>query len=275
MFIVSRTVKLMLDGGLSLGCRDKLFTGATRFMTLLFVLGGQDPQKMVISDSILKRLTQSDIKGTKLVAMPGKKFASAYKDIKAGRITVAHKSAVAIMLGTNDIDNVVYSQFGPVGYKLQVKNHHAPPHPVTMQDVVRDFDTLVQCVRQLNPEGTIVIVAVVPRKGDWPWSKDLVIELNDHMQVWCCGQQQEGNNAIFVPSYKFFLRAGLPKPEYYAWDGIHLSNEGLRRIRQALQQALSEASLRRGGFWRRKPEGRGNPRESRKRVEQGNLIVFQ
>ena len=154
------------------------------------------------------------------------------------------------MVGTNDVDNVVYSLYGPVGYKLKVRNHHAPKTPVSLEDIKADFDNMVDFIRDFIPCGTIVVVAVIPRPGDWAWSQELVIQFNDHMQIRCCKEQAIGRQAIFVPTYKFFLKGGPPVARYFVWDGIHLSGLGLKRIKQALQQALSEAAFGTGDFGR-------------------------
>ena len=87
---------------------------------------------MVISDSMLRKLQDTDIKDTKIEARPGSRFATMYKTIRTGRIAVMGYKVVCMMLGTNDIDNIVYSQYGPVGYKLKMKNHHAPDKEVTL-----------------------------------------------------------------------------------------------------------------------------------------------
>ena len=145
---------------------------------------------------------------------------------------------------------------------------------MSFQDICQDFELLVDHIRDILPFVTIVVSSIIPRLGDWEWSKGWVIKMNDYMQVWCCEQQQQGRSAIFVPAYKFFLKEGRPMPIYYAWDGIHLSDMGLRRIKQALQQALGQSNLAVGGRWKRMPQGWGKPTLRRKRKVVGNNIVF-
>ena len=172
------------------------------------------------------------------------------------------------------IDRAVYSTFGPVGYKRFMRNHHAPEHVVTLDSVKTDFINLIEQVRYQNPSACIVPLAVIPRLDDWSWSKSFYIELNDFIQRWCCDQQSQGSKAIFVTSYSLLLKKGEPVSDYYKWDGIHLSEKGLLRVKQCIQQAISSKNICKGGEWKRKPQGWGNPSGKRRRVVKGNLIVF-
>ena len=54
---------------------------------LIFV-GEREPSKMIISDSMLKRLRDSDFKDVKLEARPGRKLAEAYKEVRTGTVSV-------------------------------------------------------------------------------------------------------------------------------------------------------------------------------------------
>ena len=140
-----------------------------------------------------------------------------------------------------------------------------------MDSVKADFFRLMDTVRSLNPQATISIFGLLPKLGDWAWSKALCIETNDYLQVWCCEQVAEGRRAIF-PSYMFFQKGGEPLRVYYRWDGVHLSNKGLARAKQFLQQALADSNIERGGVWKH-PAGRAIPGLRTPKV-QGNLIFF-
>lgn len=234
-----------------------------------------DNRKLILSDSLLRRLQDSDFKNTKLVSKPGARFDTFSREIQQGRIDLAPYSTIVLLVGTNNIDNLVYSKYGPVGYKLYAKNHHAPPTPVTMDSIIQQFLALVQRIREVVPLATVIVTAVIPRKGDWKWSGTHSFTLNNVMQSWCCQQQLQGNKAIFIPSYKFFTKRGQLRQELYSGDGIHLSDKGLKVIRQAVQQAMSDTSLSSGGFWRKQPMGWGRPKRIREPRQVGNLIVYE
>ena len=145
---------------------------------------------------------------------------------------------------------------------------------------IKDFHSLMNTVKAKNPQATIVICVSIPRLGSWAWSKPFSLELNDYLQQWCCAQVGHGNKAIFAPTHAFFQKNGLPLRGLYRWDGVHLSDaglqrirQGLQRIRQCLQQALSDSNLDRAGAWKRQPVGRPGPCFHSRKVR-GNLFVF-
>ena len=188
-----------------------------------FVVGRE---KLVLSSSLLRHLDRNAINNCKIIPRPGKTYRTMDEEIRRGKINIANFKVIAFLLGTNDIDGAVYCKYGIVGYNRQYRKPILPKRFVDMDSVKNDFLRLMDTVRTLNSQATILILGLLPRLGDWVWSKALCIELNDFLQVWCCEQIAEGRRAIFFPSYKFFQKGGEPLREYYRWDGVHLSNEG-------------------------------------------------
>ena len=231
------------------------------------------PQKLVLSSSLLRHLDSRALNNCKIVPRPGKTYSSMNREIRQGKIKIGGFNTIAFLLGTNDIDSAVYCKFGVVGYKKRYRKPIIPKQFVDMDTVKRDFLSLMDTVRSFNSTATIVICGLLPRLGDWAWSKEFSFDMNNFLQVWCCQQVAKGGRAIFFPSYKFFQKHGKPSPTYYRWDGVHLSDEGLRRAKQFLQQALSNSNLNRGGVWKRRPAGRQVPGLRTPKVR-GNLIVF-
>ena len=224
----------------------------------------------------MRRLELGAIKDCYIAAKPGAKCATLSQQIESGKIDITGYAIIGLLIGTNDIDNVVYSEFGPVGYKVNCKNHHAPAKPVSMNDVLQNFVRLLQVVGAANPNAVLVVLALIPRLGDWDWSYPFTLQFNDFIQKLCCQGKMGNNRLIFAPTYKFFLSQGAPVVSYYAWDGIHLSQEGLKRVRQCAQQALADGNIKCKGHWKRKPQGRGQaPEAKRRRLMQGNNVVFQ
>ena len=218
-------------------------------------------------------MDKSAIKNCRIIPRPGKTFWTMNIEIKQGKIKVQGYKVIAFLLGTNDVDGVVSCKFGVVGHKRKYRNPIMPRRFTDMNSIINDFHSLMNTVKARNPQATIVICGSIPRLGDWAWSKPFSLELNDYLQQWCCAQVEDGNKAIFAPTHAFFQKSGLPLPDLYRWDGVHLSDAGLQRIRQCLQQALSDSNLDRGGAWKRRPVGRPGPC-FRSRKVRGNLIVF-
>ena len=223
---------------------------------------------------MLRRLGSRDIKDCDILARPGKTFRTLKFDIQAGRICLKDYSVIGLLVGTNDIDNMVYCRFGAVGYKVRRKNHHAPNRHVNIDSVKADFHDLINVVRSVNDKAVLVLVAVIPRLGDWQWSKEYAIQVNDMMQRWCCAEVEKGKNTIFAPIYKGFIKGGVPDRRFYARDEIHLSVLGISRLRHFLRMAMSNDNIKKGGSWKRQPLGWGQPSGKRRRVQVGNLVTY-
>ena len=227
---------------------------------------------------LLKKLPEDAIKDCKIVPRPGKKIHSLCKELREGQIDIDGYEVIGLLIGTNDISDWVVCEHGLVGYRTKLKWCHVPRKTVTWDMVLANFGRLMETIRQLNSSATIVMSSIIPTPGDWEWSKEACIELSDHIQRWCCEQQESDIPCIFTPTHKFFMKNGKPVMEYFGWDGVHLSESGLGRVRQSLQQALSDKNQTAKGKWRRRPEGRGvGPTEIkrlRKGKVSGNRIVF-
>ena len=117
-------------------------------------------------------------------------------------------------------------------------------------------------------------------QGRKHWSREFSLELNHFLQKWCCVQVKEGNRAIFAPSYKVFFFfffffskqwQAVAWPLQVGWE--RLSNVGLQRSKQCLQQALSDSNFERGAAWKRRSAGRPGPCFHPCKVR-GSLIIF-
>ena len=123
-----------------------------------------------------------------------------------------------------------------------------PKRFTDMNSITKDFFTLMNTVKALNPQATIVICGSIPRLWDWAWSREFSLELNDFLQEWCCAQVKDGNRAIFAPSFKVFLKEwqAVAWPLQVGWGAfIHgrLACSGLNSLRlQSWKRRSLEAS---------------------------------
>ena len=126
------------------------------------------------------------ISNCKIIPRPGKTYSSMNREIRQGKIKVSGFETIAFLLGTNDIDGAGYCKFGIVGYKKRYCKPIIPKQLVDMDTVKRDFLNLMDTVRSFNSTATIVICGLLPRLGDWAWSKEFSFDMNNFLQVWCC-----------------------------------------------------------------------------------------
>ena len=229
----------------------------------------------MLSDSLLRKLPTSSIKNCVIIPRPGKNFYSMRVEIEKNFIDISKCKVIGLLIGTNDISDWVFCQHGRVGYRENLKWFPVPKVEVTWDRILKNIEAFIDAIRVKNPGAVLVISSIIPRLGDWEWSRDACIALSDSVQEWCCKQQAQGLSVIFTPTHKFFLKNGKPMPELFWKDGIHLSAAGLGRVRQSLQQALSDSNLQMGGAWKRRPQGRGpSPGNVRTGVRVGNNIMF-
>ena len=231
-------------------------------------------RKLMIGSSLLKQVDTNAIKNCSVIPRPGKTFRSMTLEIHSNKLSIEGVDILGILLGTNDLSDLVYCRFGLVGSKKLFKHPILPKSFVDMAKIQLDFLWLIDTIRQKNPGVTLVICGTLPRLGDWYWSREPSFALNAFLEKWVRQQAAAGHQALYVPAYKFFQKNGLPCREYYKWDGVHLSAKGGARLTQCLQQALSDANIRRGGVWKRRSLDQLKSTGMRIRKVSGNLVVF-
>ena len=99
-----------------------------------------------------------------------------------------------------------------------------------MTDFIAYFQKLVYIEREVNNHAIKVLVAVVPRSGDWRWRKQYFIQVYDEMQKRCCSECSSGRQAFFVQTYHMFIAFGDTQREFYTLVCIHLSNVGFTTL---------------------------------------------
>ena len=72
-------------------------------------------------------------------------------EIQQGKIKVHGYRVIAYLLGTNDVDAVVSCMFGVVGHKLKYRRPIMPKRFTDMNSITKDFLTLMNTVKALNP----------------------------------------------------------------------------------------------------------------------------
>ena len=158
----------------------------------------------MISDSLLRRLPDDAIKDCSIVARLGKTFRTLRRELENGLVSIKDFEVIGLLIGTNDVSDLVFCRYGMVGYREKLKWCPAPRQEVTWEVVNENFGRLMGAVRDLNHTAVLVISGIIPRPGDWQLSREWCVALSDWMQQWCCEQQRLGKPVIFSPTYKFF-----------------------------------------------------------------------
>lgn len=154
----------------------------------------------IISDSMAKYVT--GINSTKVVPFPGINVSRLTNKIRNGVVDMKSKYVI-LHVGTNDVNTL------------------------TASEICSSFNDLITTIRQ-NYGCKILISSILPRPIDFEVNGMKIKEINKALERLCKERQIQ-----FVPSYRPFLKEGLPRRDLFAiWDGgLHLNLEGTRRLR--------------------------------------------
>ena len=161
------------------------------------------------------------VKDARVLSLPFSTVGQLTGEIASGTVQVCGFETLLVHVGTHDI---------PSPFSGSVKS---------IASIVADFEALFSVIRSLNPSCMIVFSAILPRPVDHLHSWYRVQQVNHGLRSLCFRK----SNVVFNPSYKFFVSHGLPVPQYFSMDSLHLSQPGVSRLRQAFQQALSPVNL--------------------------------
>lgn len=99
--------------------------------------------------------------------------------------------------------------------------------------VFGDFVALVTRIRESLPEARIAFIACAPNPARWR-IVDKVKEFNELARDYCAG-----HNLTFINVFPLMLGAdGLPKPDIFREDRLHMNAKGYAIWRQAVAPAL-------------------------------------
>ena len=131
-----------------------------------------DPHKVMISDSLLRKLPEDAIKDCRIIPRPGKNFETLRQELLNGQIKIVDYDVIGLLIGTNDISDWVVGEYGLVGYRQGLKWCHVPRKIVSWDSVWQNFLNLMITVQDLNPAACLVVSGIIPRLGDWQWSRE-------------------------------------------------------------------------------------------------------
>ncbi len=223
--------------------------------------------KLIVSDSICKRLNDGEVKNTGVAPFSGKKASDMIEKVLNDTLNIRDYKAVLWHFGTNDIYEVL---FGPWHLRRSENRfRHAWP---SVQDVRNTFTTLMDCVRDKNREGKMLWSSILPRVEEFEQTHSVIEQINDHIQQQCCRRK----GFIYVQSYKYFIdkRSKLPVRTYFGVvDWLHPNAAGVFRLKKCFQQALSDKNLATECHWKRRPSGKP-VQQLRQPVVRGASIQF-
>ena len=103
-----------------------------------------------------------------------------------------------------------------------------------LADIRQDFRDLLQAIRSTKNQLRVVFSCILPRPSDFPHTQSKVLELNDWLRFWA---SREG--LALIDAYRIFAFGHTGVREDLFFDGLHLSESGLIRLRSKFRQVLT------------------------------------
>ncbi len=118
-------------------------------------------------------------------------------------VNINSPSAVVVFCGTNDI---------------------RPDAAAKPEALLKTYQSFVERIRIATPELPVYFVGITPSPRRWSvW--DVAQQTNDLIHVWSASQ----SNLYFIDTGASLLgNDGVPDPENYIFDGLHLSEKGYK-----------------------------------------------
>lgn len=99
--------------------------------------------------------------------------------------------------------------------------------------VTKDFVDFEKAVHAQLPKTTILFIAIKPSPSRWKFEKE-VREANRSIQAYC----EKGSNLRFLNIFPLILNAdGLPRPDLFVADQLHLNSTGYQISAKALRES--------------------------------------
>lgn len=106
---------------------------------------------------------------------------------------------------------------------------------VSSQQILAAFTTLVNQMRQNNPDMIILVAQIIPVAPDsCPECPQRTIDFNNAIPAWAKGLSTSRSPVIVVDHWKEF------SPPTDTWDGVHPNDSGIRKIADRWYGPLSE-----------------------------------
>jgi lysophospholipase L1-like esterase len=164
--------------------------------------------RLIIGDSILKNIRY--VRDCNTISLSGAKIDELSRFLFFHTSILNNTECILIHCGTNNIN----------------KN--------TPSEIVSKLESLINKIKETNPTLTILLSAILPRPIDNTTTGESVKYVNMELKKLCPLW-----GVCFVASYKMMFRRGTPVEAYYQ-DGLHLNENGTRRLRQYFSQRLAD-----------------------------------
>ena len=99
------------------------------------------------------------------------------------------------------------------------------------------FQSIINTIRSVNQNITILISAIIPRPWDFERRNDIRMIYNKLLQNF-----NSQSDVFYIPTYRPFLdKSKSPIEDYFMPDGLHLSKKGTEQLKSFFQDKIDKA----------------------------------
>ena len=168
------------------------------------------------------------------IVLPGCTINALTYKISSGEVNIVKYKYITLLIGTNDLA----PKFIWKSYKRQIKEGktglNLPIHsPNAIPVIIGAYANLIKVIKSLNPNCTLISLAILPRPYDHHRNKGHHVQVNKQLSSLCIREQ-----VVFMKTSNAFISFGYQKSELFL-DGLHLSKKGNRKLNSLISNKVN------------------------------------
>ena len=211
---------------------------------LSFLFVGTQKNSLILADSLTKGFFE--MSNTEVITRRGGTPQKAIDFIRSKPHLVSNYKVIVLHVGTNWLGSKeewglylqkVNSKINSEEFETRLRELNPPPAAGNARNFLAVYHELIDQIRRLNPNATILVSSIIPRLWDQNRRHLVRISYNNILKSF-----NKQPNVYFIPSYKpfFDLNKNL-KTELFEQDGLLLSNNGAVVLRTFFCEKIDKA----------------------------------
>ena len=213
-------------------------------MSTLVIFTDPRPKSVVIADSLTKDFFH--MKNTKVITERGGTPQKALEFIREFPHAIKGYKVIILHVGTNWLSGIpewklylkmVNLRISREEYDAQISALNPPPAVGKATKFRETYQKLIDLVKEINKEATILVSSIIPRL--WDQERRHLVRKSYNNILHNFGEQ---DRVFFIPSYRPFFDCNRNlKSNLFNRDGLHLSDKGATVLRTYFCDRIDKA----------------------------------
>ena len=183
---------------------------------------------------------------TRVITRRGGTPEKAIDFIKSRPSIVSGYQVIVLHVGTNWLSKKeewalylkkVMGELSQEEYRNELNKLNPPPAIGDAHRFIHTYQHLVDLIRSINPNATILVSGIIPQFWDNDRRYHIRVTYNKMLKKF-----NSQPNVFFIPSYRpFFNKDHQLKTDLFDYDGLHLSSKGAVVLRTFMCEKLDKA----------------------------------